>query len=81
MNRSIAVSGAAIPRLTTRPSGLVANKLCRIVWKILHDGVAYVEYGNRPSLRNVQHRARRLARELRALGYTVQLPSLTQRFA
>ncbi len=49
----------------------VANRLCRVVWKILHDGVRYEERGLRPNLRAVHHRARRLIRQLRSLGYNL----------
>jgi transposase len=49
----------------------VANRLCRVVWKILHDGVRYEERGNRPNPKAVRQRARRLVRELRNLGYDV----------
>lgn len=51
----------------------VANRLCRLIWKILHEGVSYEERGNRPNLRAVRHRASRLVRQLRALGYSVQV--------
>jgi transposase len=47
----------------------VANRLCRVVWKILHDGVRYQERGNRPNEKAVRKRAARLLRQLRALGY------------
>ena len=51
----------------------VAHKLCRVVWKILHQGVSYQERGHRPSATAVKQRANRLTAELRRLGYTVQL--------
>jgi len=47
----------------------VANRLCRVAWKILHDGLRYVEHGNRANERAVRKRAARLIRQLRALGY------------
>jgi transposase len=47
----------------------VANRLCRVIWKILHDGLRYIEQGNRPNERAVRKRAARLIRQLRALGY------------
>jgi transposase len=50
----------------------VANRLCRLVWKILHQMVDYQEQGQRPDPRAVRHRANRLLRQLRALGYSVQ---------
>jgi transposase len=51
----------------------VAHKLCRVVWKVLHDGASYEERGNRPSAQAVRRRTNRLTAELRRLGYTVQL--------
>jgi transposase len=53
----------------------IANRLCRLTWKILHQGVRYIEYGNCPDPKNVKARAKRMLRELRALGYQVQLVS------
>jgi transposase len=50
----------------------VAHRLCRLTWKILHQGVAYIEYGNRPNPQAVRKRAAKLLRQLRALGYQVQ---------
>jgi transposase len=50
----------------------VANRLCRLVWKILHQGVSYIEYGNRPDPKTALARAKRMIRELQALGYQVQ---------
>ncbi len=57
----------------------IAHRLCRLTWKILHQGVSYVEFGNRPNPRAVRKRASRLLRELRSLGYhlQVQAPPLT----
>lgn len=54
----------------------VANRLCRLIWKILHQNVTYEERGYRPNEKARRHRARRLIRELRALGYRV--PPLSQ---
>jgi transposase len=51
----------------------VAHRLCRIAWKILHQGVRYEERGNRPDPQAVRERTRRLIRSLRQLGYQVQL--------
>ena len=35
----------------------VAHRLCRLVWKILHDGVAYIEQGSEPDPRVKRRRA------------------------
>jgi transposase len=51
----------------------VAHRLCRVIWKILHDGVSYEERGDRTNAQAVQKRANRLVRELRRLGYQVQV--------
>src|SRR5215472_3551790 len=54
----------------------IAHRLCRVVWKILHEGVRFIEQGIEcdPKLR--KHRARSLARALRKLGYNVQITPL-----
>jgi transposase len=50
----------------------VAHRLCRLTWKILHQGVSYIELGLRPDPKLVRKRANKLLRNLRALGYQVQ---------
>jgi transposase len=50
----------------------VAHRLCRLTWKILHQGVQYIEYGNRTNPRAIRKRAARLLRQLRGLGYRVE---------
>jgi len=52
----------------------VAHFLCKIVWKILHDGVRYEERGPAVSAAVKRKRASRLIRELKALGYTLPHP-------
>lgn len=49
----------------------VAHHICRVIWKILHDGVRYEERGDRRDPRADKRRATRLTRELKALGYSV----------
>jgi transposase len=50
----------------------VAHHQCRVIWKILHDGVRYEERGGgKRDLRALRRRANRQKRELRALGYEV----------
>jgi transposase len=51
----------------------IANRLGRLAWKILHDGVAYVERGVETDPRSKKYRAKKLAKALRALGYDVAL--------
>jgi len=54
----------------------VANKLCRIIWKVLHDGVRYEERGTRPKPEVVRQRLNRVLRHLRRLGYEANLRPL-----
>ena len=51
----------------------IADRLCRVVWKILHEGVRFIEQGIESDPRLCKHRARTLARALRKLGYNVQI--------
>jgi len=52
--------------------GAIAHRLCRLIWKILHDGVAYDERGPAVTKHRAQRRAAKMIRELRALGYRVE---------
>lgn len=52
--------------------GAIAHRLCRLVWKILHDGVSYEERGPTVTKMRVQRRASKMIRELRSLGYRVE---------
>jgi transposase len=51
--------------------GAIAHRLCRLVWKILHDGVVYDERGPAVTKARSQRRAAKMIRELRSLGYCV----------
>jgi hypothetical protein len=51
----------------------VAHRLCRMVWKILHEGVRFIEQGVEPDPKAKNKRARTLARALRKLGYEVAI--------
>lgn len=53
--------------------GVIAHRLCRLIWKILHQGVRYREFGPAVTSASKQKRAARMIRELRALGYRVDL--------
>jgi transposase len=67
-----------LPRLGyNRAIWAVAHKLCRLVWKILHDRVHYIEHGEETNPKARKDRARRMITELRRLGYTVVPPSAT----
>jgi hypothetical protein len=51
----------------------IAHRLCRLLWKILHEGVRYVEHGISSEPKLLIHRARYLAKQLRKFGYNVQI--------
>jgi len=51
----------------------IAHRLCRMVWKILHEAVHYVEQGAYRDPRARKPRARALAQALRRRGYDVQI--------
>ena len=50
----------------------IAHRLCRLIWKILHQGVRYEERGPAVSRLRTQRRAAKMIRELRTLGYRVE---------
>src|SRR6266566_3901084 len=63
-----------VPRLGHNQTiGVIAHRLCRLIWKILHQGVRYEERGPAVSKKSQQYRAARMIRELRSLGYRVEL--------
>ena len=51
----------------------IAHRLGRLVWKILHDGVRYIEQGQEADPKTKKRRAQRMVHALRKLGYTVTL--------
>jgi len=53
--------------------GAIAHRLCRPIWKILHQGVVYEERGPAVAHHRMQRRAAKMIRELRHLGYRVEL--------
>ncbi len=50
----------------------IAHRLCRLLWKILHQGVRYQERGPDVSAKSKRTRTVRMIRELRSLGYRVE---------
>jgi transposase len=54
----------------------IAHRLGRLAWKILHDGVSYIEQGVETDPRSRKYRAHKLATALRKLGYNVELTPL-----
>ncbi len=62
-----------VPRLGHKQTiGAVAHRQCRLIWKILHQGVCYEERGSTVNQKSRQRRAARMIRELRSLGYRVE---------
>jgi len=57
---------------------VVANRLGRLVWKILHDGVRYIEQGQETTPAAKKRRAQKMAQALRKLGYAVTLTPITE---
>jgi transposase len=51
----------------------IAHRLCRLIWKILHEGVSYVEFGPAPTPLALKRRRQRLVTQLKKLGYQVLL--------
>jgi transposase len=69
-----------VPRLGHQQTiGVVAHRQCRLVWKILHEGVRYEERGLTVSTESKQRRTARMIRVLRNLGYRVEPPSSQSR--
>lgn len=51
----------------------IARNLSVVIWKILHEGIEYVERGHLTTPQAAQRRLQRLKRELRLLGYSDDL--------
>ena len=49
----------------------IAHRLCRVVWQVLHEKIAFVEQGSEPDPKRKRQRATALLRSLRKLGYNV----------
>src|SRR5215471_16952158 len=74
-----AVFRRLLPRLGYKSAiWAIAHRLCRLIWKILHDGVRYIEQGSESDPKLREHRARTLARALRKLGYDVAITPITR---
>jgi transposase len=70
--------GRYLPRLGHNQTiGIIAHKLCRLIWKILHRGIRYEERGPEVRKASKQKRTRKMIRELRRLGYRIE-PSPSQ---
>jgi transposase len=77
-----AVFRRLLPRLGYQSAiWAVAHRLCRVVWKILHEGVRFIEHGVEPHPKAKNKRARILARALRKLGYDVAITPINPAMA
>ena len=56
--------------------GVIAHKLCRLIWMILHQGIRYEERGPAVSERSLRVRTARMIRILRRRGYRVELQTV-----
>jgi transposase len=66
-----------LPRLGYRSAiWAIAHRLCRVVWKILHEGAQFIEQGSEPDPAVRKRHAKDLARALRRLGYEVAISSI-----
>jgi len=54
----------------------IAHKLARLVWKILHDRVHYIERGQESDPAVQRRRANKMIQALRRMGYKVEISSL-----
>ena len=61
-----------LPRTQNWRGTAIAHRLCRLIWKILHQGIRYEERGPAVSAEAKKVRARKMIRELRSLGYRVE---------
>jgi transposase len=69
-----AVFRRLLPRLGYQSAvWAIAHRLCRLVWKILHEGIHYIEQGTESEPKLLIYRARSLAKQLRKFGYNVKI--------
>ena len=54
----------------------IARHLSVVIWKVLHQGADYIEYGLATTPQAARRRLQRIKKELRALGYSDQLKPL-----
>jgi transposase len=66
-----------LPRLGYKKAvWAIAHRICRLIWKLLHEGVRYVELGLLKNPIASKRRRNKLVAELRRLGYQVELTPL-----
>jgi len=58
--------------------GVIAHRLCQLIWILLHRKVRYEERGPTVTETSKRKRTVRMVRELRLLGYHVEPPTLQQ---
>jgi transposase len=64
-----------LPRLGYKKAiWAIAHRLCRLIWKILHQGTRYEERGPAVGLKANRRRLAKMIRELTKAGYRIQLP-------
>lgn len=51
----------------------IAQRMCRLLWKLLHEGVRYIELGDLENPVASKRRRNKLVAGLRRLGYEVEL--------
>ena len=67
-----------LPRLGQKKAiWAVAHRICRLIWKVLHEGVRYVHRGLDLNPKALQQKRRRLVKELKLHGYKVDLVPIT----
>jgi transposase len=65
-----------VPRLGHNQAiGAIAHRQCRLIWLILHQGVRYEERGPAVTKQSKQKRTATMIRQLRRLGYRIELPN------
>ena len=57
--------------------GTIAHRQCRLIWLILHQGVRYEERGPAVTAQSKQRRTWKMIRQLRRLGYQIELSKPT----
>jgi transposase len=63
-----------LPRLGyTKAVWAIAHHLAVVIWKVLHQGVEYVEYGMTLAPEAIKRRLQRIKKQLRELGYSDEL--------
>ena len=77
-----AVFRRLLPRLGYQSAvWAIAHRLCRVIWKILHQGVRFIEQGSESDPKVRKQRTRILARALRKLGYDVAITPINPAMA